>query len=190
MDKKLLFNEQGHSLFELSISLPIIVMLALSLVGLFCWTLKFFLYEMADWALQEELSNAMKRIVSDARLADSVSIQHQAADYEKYPYCSILLRKPKCFPDTEKHWNYYLANYPLYSSGNHWKLYRSADYEPITGDSIFCDTALLKFHCELIPPARLRIEIKGKTTITQHTVEVKTELFLPEMMKNAAVTGS
>ena len=188
MDKTWIADERGHSLFELSLSLPMIVMLTLSLGSLFLWTLRFFLYEMADWTLQKDLCRAMERIVYDARAADTVIIEQERFGTAELPFSSISLRKPRCYPETKKNWDFYMARIPQNASGAQRKIYRSSDYEPITGDNIFCNTALKKFRCELVAPARLRIEIQGWAPLTRHVIEVKTEIFLPEMMKNATAT--
>jgi len=186
MDKETLFDESGHSLFELSLSLPIMLMLTLTLGGLFLWSMKLFVYEMADWTLQNELCTVMERVVGDARAADSVLIQHEMYSQTPFSYSRLILLKPRCYPDTEKNSSVYFAHQPQKPVASPWKIYHTTDYEPITGDSMFCSTMILKFHCELIPPARLRIELKGKTPVTKHTLELKTEIFLPELMKNAS----
>lgn len=190
MDKKWISDEQGHSLFELSLSLPIMILLTLSIGTLFLWTMKFFVYEMADWALQEEMCSAIERIAGDARAASRVRIRHKQYSFDPLAYCDILLWKPRCFPTAEENRSYYLAEQPKSTGGLYWKLYHNSDYEPITGDSIVGNTNLLKFHCEIIPPARLRIELKGRSLITRHNLEVKTELFLPELMKNGDTTSN
>ena len=186
MDRKWISEEQGHSLFELSLSLPIMIVLTLTLGTMFLWSMKIFIYEMADWALQEEMYTALQRVAGDARAASSIKIRHKKLIYEgdDHAYCSIVLWKSQCYPSTEKTRVYYEA----YQPDVIWKLYRNNTNEPITGDSILSDIYLTRFHCEIIPPARLRIEIAGVSGITKHRLETSAEIFLPELMKNADTT--
>lgn len=187
MDRRWISEENGHSLFELSMSLPIMLVLTLTLGTMFLWTMKTFIYELADWELQEEMYGALQRVVGDARAASSIRITHKKLSFEgdDHAYCSIVLWKSRCYPDTEKERVFYGADQPEII----WKLYRNTTNEPITGDGIFSDVRLTRFHCEIIPPARLRIEIAGKSGITKHRLETSTEIFLPELMKNEDKTS-
>ena len=193
MDRNWIADEKGHTLFELSLSLPIMIMLTLAMGALFLWSMKLFLYEMAEWSLQNELSGVMERVVGEARAADKIFIYRQTLNYDKYPYSGVLLLKPRCWPDTEKNRAYYFAHQPQYPVAGSWKIYHTSELEPITGDNMFGSTYIQKFHCEFIPPARLRIEIKASAPVSKyswlsidwHSLELKTEIFLPEMMKNA-----
>lgn len=187
MDRHWILEERGHSLFELSLSLPIMIVLTLTLGAMFLWTMKAFIYEMADWEMQEELYTALQRVSGDARTASSISINHKKLihDGTDHAYCSLSIWKPQCYPSTEKTMIYYSAEQPDVV----WKLYRNNTSEPITGDSILSDVHLTRFHCEIIPPAILRIEIAGKSGITRHTLETSAEIFMPEIMKNDDTTS-
>ncbi len=175
-------DEHGHSLFELSMSMPIMIMLTLALGTMFLWTMKFFIYEMADWELQEEMYSAVNRVAKDARAAGSIRIKFKEIDFFKdyMQYCSIMILKNECYPETHRTVIYYSAEQPELA----WKIYRHSEFEPITGDSIFSNVRLMRFRCEIIPPARLRIEAKAWSRITSHRLEAKTEIFLPELLKN------
>ncbi len=187
MDKKWISEERGHSLFELSLSLPIMLVLTLTLGAMFLWTMKIFIYEMADWELQMELYTALQRVAGDARTAGSIRINHKKLLHEgdDHAYCSINIMKPQCYPSTDIKTAYYEAANPDIV----WKIYRNSTNEPITGDSIIGDVHLSRFHCEIIPPARLRIEIGGMSGITGHKMDVSAEIFVPELMKNGDTTS-
>ncbi len=187
MVKTILSNEDGHSLLELSLSLPVMILLALTLGTLFLWTTKLFVYELADWTLQSELFSVMNRIVRDARAAEKVQISKMTYSSDPEEYDGIMFWKPRCYPSSEKNIAYYFAYQPIHTQSSTWKIYRRRDYTPITGDNIFCKTYILKFHCIYIPPARVRIELIGASRITSHIMEIHTELFLSEMMKHALV---
>ncbi len=183
MFRQFVKDQKGHSLFELSISLPIMVFLTFTMGTLFLWSMKCFVYEIADWTLQEELFSVMDRIVHEARTADKVKINNMSYPIEKYD--SISFWKPRCYPDSQKNFTHYFAYQPIHTASGTWKICRQDISTPITGDSIFCRTHIMKFRCRFIPPARIRIELKGASLITGHAMETQAELFLPEMMKHA-----
>ncbi len=183
MYKQLLTGQHGHSLMELSVSLPIMVFLTCTMGTLFLFSMKCFVYELADWTLQEELFSVMNRIVYEARTAEKIKILNMS--YPDIRYDSISFWKPRCYPDTGKNYVRYFAYQPIHTASSTWKICRQDESTPITGDSILCRTYILKFRCRFIPPARIRIELQGASRITGHIMETQAELFLPEMMKHA-----
>ena len=62
-------DERGYALLQVFVSLPILVLLLGSMACALVWGAKMYLYEMADWALQEEMRTVMERVTGHLQTA-------------------------------------------------------------------------------------------------------------------------
>ena len=164
-------DESGFSLLEISMSLPVLSLLLCTMAVSFLWTIRLFVYELADWTLQREMERAMERVMEEGRSAFQVDVSNDRQGTRDYIYFRYSKGSSTCFfaDMTNSTWVY--------------KIYRLDSTYPLTGDDAFAQTFISRFNCELEHPGIMRLEILGHCMTTGHAFQLVKEEFLPEMMK-------
>ena len=170
-------GEDGSSLLELAAALPVLVLLLCVLGYAFLWSMSRFRYELADWIMQEEVRGAMERVVEDARTSRQVIIETGRTGFSR-----IKLIKRAKTEGGPVPFDIYSAEQP---GGLIRKICKSSTSYPLTGDSIFTNMTIVRFHGEWKEPATLRIEMGGKSLVSRHQFHLQRDIFLPEAMRDA-----
>ena len=167
---------------ELAAALPVLVLMLCVLGYSFLWAMNRFRLEIADWVMQEELRDAMERVVEDARPARRVEI-----DTDAWGFSRIKLIKRASTEEGEAPFDIYSAEQA--GGGLVRKICRGGTSYPITGDSIFAKMTIVRFYGKWKEPATLRIEMEGMSLVSRRRFQLKTEIFLPEAMRDARASG-
>ena len=169
-------DERGYALLQIFVSLPILVLLLGSMACTLLWGAKMYLYEMADWVLQEEMRTVMERVTGHLQTAYRVDLSG-----EEWTQGNFRIF-PAVYGPEDLHQSYsYEARMP--DSADAPKIYEMGNYLPLTGDNMWGPTGVLCFRGKLKPNCMLRIELEGFSSITWHHFKLYVDMFLPEMAR-------
>ena len=164
------FNEGGFVFLELAVGLPLIIMLLLSLNGLFLNAWTNCKYVFADFVLQQEMESAMNRIVADAKIAYAVEPPEKFNRLRFYQHSLPVFNNLQDRNNEGKPW------YKLKSG----KIYHNGESSPITGESFLAVSYVTKFEYKQISshPKLLYIKLEARNLRSNHKITLTTEVFM------------
>lgn len=185
-------NERGFIFFELAIGLPLIIMTLWAMVHLFAGTWKNCRDLIADLTLQNEINNAMQRIVSDLRVASHAEITsngrlqinsylYQTVDkiYESssgYGYESDNDNANKKLPI------YYFHSSTMKGGKTYMVIYRQRDAyaktQPLTGEDILSDVNIISFRRAKENSRLWDISIEAESRVSGHRYRLQTKVYV------------
>ena len=169
-------DEKGFALLQLSVSLPILVLLLGSMACVLLWGAKMYLYEMADWVLQEEMRMVMERVTRHLQTAYRVELSG-----EKWTQGNVRIFPAVYGPEDMQQQYPYEARMPDSAAAS--KIYEMGYYLPLTSDNMWGHTGIRCFRGKLKPNCMIRIELEGYSRLTGHSFNLYTDMFLPEMAR-------
>ena len=152
-------QEDGFSLMELSVSLPLFAVLLLSMAVLFGWGLKSYFYMVSDWQLQRDIQYSMKRISSDIMFANRVEYGSG--------YINIS-GKTDANQSTSVKYELTRERFP--------RIRRNS--QPLTGESTLGVVEIEQMDFEMAGPSAVYIHIRGKNRITGHSYELRSAEYM------------
>ena len=155
-------KQSGYGLVELMVSLPILILMLLSLSAAFLWFLKSYLLVFSEFELHNQVRMPMERIAHDLTYADQAAL------------LSDGIRIFVWNSQGNKDW-------VVYTFENS-RIYR--DTQPLTGDTRIGDMVITKFQCEQKEPRNIYIEIEGKNLTTGYTFSLETAVQLLDKSKD------
>ena len=158
-------DERGQVLWEMMVSLPVIMLLLTSLGGGFLWLMGCYTKEMADLELTNEMRMSMAQVTDDMRYAKSISSAPIDGNYDQL---TITL------PDNTKV-IYWVARYNL-----SWRLVRNSNNMPLTGESSLGKTDVVTFHCRNDSGYTdvWQIELAAASRLTGHKFSLRTAVYV------------
>lgn len=152
-------QEDGFSLIELSVSLPLFAVLLLSMAVLFGWGIKSYFYMVSDWELQRDIQYSMKRISSDIMFANHVEYGSGYITISGNPDSN--LSTPVKYELTRE-------NLP--------RIRRNK--QPLTGESTLGVVEIEQMDFEMVGQSAVYIHIRGKNRITGHSYELRSAEYM------------
>lgn len=165
--KKLICGERGFSLLELLVSLPIVMLLLISLITAFFFSIKAYMYEISDWVLQDEIRTVMCQIVHDLKYAKTVE-KNADVLYIKLHENTNLKRKFIIYERLDK------MLHPM-----------ARGKQPMTGHSKLSSVDIKKFSFRIEDrgdnPQVVHLELVGENLMTKHVFALETSVQLKRM---------
>lgn len=149
-------REKGAALLELVASMPLIAALAAAVGTTFIFGVRAYYFLMSDWALQEHVSYAMERIVTDLRYAE---------DAKNEGGCLKIRCREVGGP----------VQTVTYERTNETVPRIRRDSQPLTGQSTLGQIAMEDFHVEVGGPS-VFLRLAGKNLLTGQTFTLETRV--------------
>lgn len=172
--RSFLSDEGGYMLPEALASLPVMLMLLVSLFAVWVIFLKSYVLLMGDWELQQEMRLTLERIAQDAASAARIEVKaSNALCIERY------VKGEKCSTD------YVLSEGKQGSPPYISKKVTGGDYgysapQPMTGgQNVFGSLAVVDFFCEK-RDGILLLRLTGVNRRTKKRIAFSTAVFLPQ----------
>ncbi len=154
-----LAEEKGIGLLELVATMPLIVLLSVALGTAFVFGVRAYAYVLSDWVLQEQVSYAMERMVTDLRYAvdaeaeentlrircRDVSNSLEWVEYKKTTEAQPRIRRKN---------------------------------QPLTGQSTLGQIVMEHFSAEMPRDRLVILRLAGKNLLTGQTYELETAVVL------------
>ena len=162
-------SERGQVLAEFAVSLPVLVMLLVTVGGIFLYAVQIYRQKTAETELISEISIAMERIAEDASTSSTFEIAGSGNDLTLY-------RGKINEDDREESVRYFVNNHAVYGA----LLCRNKNNEPITGANRSGEVVISSFNCSQ-DGSLLRIELTGKSVLVKREFTLCTAFFFPDM---------
>ena len=171
-------HQRGFALLEIVISVPMMVMLLVSLGTVVFWGLHHYLFFLADAELQQEVQSAFQRIVDD--MLESRTIQPLPGGEEGYKLIKTLAAA-----DAADRWQD--VQYELHTLRGTKKLICGDAAAPMTGDYSLAGVTITEFSCEPESGASglYVVRLTGRSEVTEHVYSLETAVYLPPAKPDA-----
>ena len=158
-------DERGQILWEMMVTLPIIILLLTSLGCGFLWFMRCCTREMADWELVTEMRVSMAQITDDMRYAKRVVSTPIDSNHDRVTITSS--------DDTTI--VYWVEKYNF-----SWRIVRNDNNMPLTGESNLGKTDIVTFHCSNDDKYNnvWKIEIEAASRLTGHKFSLQTAVYV------------
>ena len=140
---------------EMVAAMPLLVVLCAALAAAFVFGLRAYLFLLGDWALQEQVSYAMERMVADLRYAEDVKIE--SGDLK-------VLCRAGSGPAV---WATYRNTRELWPR-------MTLDGQPLTGQSTLGQIAVKTFAAERVGERTVFLRLVGENRLTGQDYELET----------------
>lgn len=165
-------SERGFILLETLLSVPLLVVLLVTLGTMTVFGAREYLHILADAELQQEIQIAMQRIASDALEAKTI---RRATGRES----GIIIVKRidplrTGYKSEETGVNYWLNNV----EGTK-KLVKDSATAPMTGNHALASVNITEFSCVEVEPRLYRFRLVGRSWVTKHEYGISTAIYIP-----------
>ena len=148
-------REKGAALLELVASMPLIAMLAVAVGTTFIFGVRAYYFLMSDWALQEQVSYAMERMVTDLRYAQDAKIENGRLKIYGREVSGPL-------------------RWVTYERTNETIPRIRRDSQPMTGQSTLGQIGMEEFQAELVGTRAVFLRLAGKNLLTGQSYSLET----------------
>ena len=168
-------SEDGFVLWEVLVSLPLLVMLFMSVTAVFGWCMKAYFYTVADAELVQEVQSAFVRITEEVMEGTEIrpALQQRQG-------IEIVSRQNPLYTDSVpgKEVN---ISYSVHNMDSLQKLVRSRDDAPLTGNHALASVTIVEFSAARDEhyPDVYRLRLTGKSEMTKHEYTMCTAVYLP-----------
>ena len=169
-------NEAGFILWEALIAIPMMVVLLLSLTGIFMYCMRTYFYQLADGELTQEVQGAFSLVVED--LLTGQYIEEGIGNKEGF---YVVGRQNPLYGDS-KPGVMKKEGYWLHNMAGLVKLTRGAIYAPLTGDHTLAQVTVVEFSLvrDDVYPNVYKLRLTGKSEMTKHEYTLCTAVYLPQ----------
>ena len=169
-------NEGGQVFLEFAVALPALTLLIVITVTTFIFCIKCYRNNLANLELQSEVRIAAERIVEDALRSKTFAIEK--GTLSQTPGSRLLLKRVHTgTTGIEEEVTYFLRDD---ASGKEARLCRNAYNAPITGADNHSEVTITNFTCTQKGKC-LRVEITGKSAVTDKTFSLVTGIYFAGM---------
>lgn len=155
-------DENGFSLLEMVVAMPLITILLLSLGAILCWGLRSYVYLKGDYELISQVRIPLEQVERDLRYAEDIKILSGGL--------YIFNRNANGVSQTVE---YKLSNPGRVNS----KISRMS--QPITGNTSLADIRITKFDYKLIGERTVYVEIEGMNFLSGKRYSLHTAVTFP-----------
>jgi len=159
-------------LLDFLLAFPLQLLLLMSMAVMLLAAGRWYVFLLADWELQQEISSSMQRIVRDA---ESGSILKAVSPEGSGGLRIIYKRENNGVLREEKVW------YWVHEKDRLHKLVRNQNTAPMTGEHALAGVDITSFSCRKVKPGLLRIGLEGKSRVTGHRYGLTTAVYVPEV---------
>ena len=163
--------QRGFVLLEAVVSVPMIVMLLVSLGTAALWGMHHYLSIMADAELQQEVQFAFERVVEDLLEAREIRPLSWGNGYE------IVKTLPADAAGKEQEVR---LTYRLNTIQGTHKLVCEDAAAPMTGDNSLGAVTITEFSCTPESSGFYFFRLTGKSEVTEHVYSLQTAVYLPQ----------
>lgn len=168
-------DEGGFVLWEALIALPLIVMLLMSVITIFCWCMRAYFCNLADAELVQEVQSAFVRVTEEIMSGKEIrpSIQQRQG-------IEIISRQNPLYTDSIPG-KEVKASYSVHEMDHLQKLVRSSDDAPLTGNHALASVTIVEFSVSRDEnfPDVYKLRLTGKSEMTKHEYTMCTAVYLP-----------
>lgn len=167
-------RQQGFALLEVVVSIPMMVLLLVSLGTAVFWGLHHYLYFLADAELQQEVQVSFQRVVDD--MLEAREIQPLPIGRQGYTLIKTLPAGTKNAEEKTVRMIYEIHTI----QGTH-KLVCGDVEAPMTGNHSLAGVTITTFSCEPESgePGLYTVRLTGKSEVTKHVYSLETAVYLP-----------
>ena len=168
-------DEGGFVFWETLIAMPMLVLLLLSITGIFMFCMRTYFYQLADGELVQEVQNAFSLVVEDVLNGQSIEAGKDQQEGFYIIGRQNPLRVDSSSEDTRK------TSYWLHNMAGLVKLVRGGVEAPLTGDHTLAQVTIIEFsavadeHYQHV----YKLRLTGKSEMTGHEYTLCTAVYLP-----------
>lgn len=172
-------GQKGFILAEFMIALPLLILLLYGLANMTMKIISLSREQMANYVLETEAHEVLRRITDDARAAYKVERRYNSNErnfqditfiFDTHQYDGFVV-----FTDVRGQRRYAVDNSHVISKRDGWDILTT----PITGGNFFADTKVMKLKYSSPSKNVLHITVEMQERITGQTVKLSTSVFMP-----------
>lgn len=179
-------NERGFVLAEFVIALPLLIFLLYTLTQTTLKISQLAREQIADYVLESEMQDMLKRISNDARAAVKIEIHK---NYTSSELDAIVFKEFGTIGNggtlsVVRDVRRYVVDFTE-SNKNHFvvkRLVTNTNFTtPVTGDNFFGDTKVTYLKFEMIREKVLHISLEMQSQVTKKKIKINTAVFMPAL---------
>lgn len=169
-------NEGGFVLWEALVALPMLVVLMMSVTGIFCWCMRAYFVNLADAELVQEVQTAFVRVTEEAMAGKGIQESGR-----KSPGFDIISRQNPLYTDSQPNGEVTIG-YWVHEMASLKKLVRSSLDAPLTGDHALAPVTIVEFSAvrDERYPGVYKLRLTGKSKVSRHEYTMCTAIYLPQ----------
>ena len=168
-------NEGGFVFWETLIAMPMLVVLLMSVTGLFMFCMRTYFYQLADGELVQEVQGAFSLVTEDVLNGQYIEMRKSQGDG-----FYIIGRRNPLYNDSRPG-ELKKESYWLHSMAGLVKLVRGSVDAPLTGDHTLAQVTIVEFSAvrDEHYPQVYKLRLTGRSEMTKHEYTMCTAVYLP-----------